>query len=109
MIKKNKILKKIKKVFKSIYKFIKVLITRMNVHDINQRGAELAYYLVVSALAAFVALVYAAHFFTDLIVDLSEGIYLLLPPEIADWVMSAIVSVSLPGSLPVMGLSLIHI
>jgi membrane protein len=81
----------------------------MNVHDINQRGAELAYYLVVSALAAFVALVYAAHFFTDLISDLSEGVYLLFPPEIADWMMSAIVSVSLPGSLPVMGGTLVTI
>lgn len=109
MISKDKITSKIKKFFLSIFKFIKVLIVRMNVHDINQRGAELSYYLVVSALAAFVALVYAAHFFTDLITDLSEGIYLLLPPEIADWAMSAIVSVSLPGSLPVMGGTLITI
>ncbi len=105
----SKILKKIKQSVIYIFKFIKMLILRTDVHKIAPRGAELAYYLVVSALAAFVALVYAAHYFTGLISSLSEGLYLLFPYEIADWMMGAIINVSLPGSIPVIAGTIITI
>lgn len=96
-----KLFVRIKWFFKYSFKFVKTLVIRMDTHTIYPKGAELAYYLVVSALAAFVALVYAAYFFKGLISRLSEGIYLIFPLEIADWVMSVINNVSVPGSIPV--------
>lgn len=84
-----------------LFKFIKSLIGRINAHNIYPKGAELAYYLVVSALSAIVALVYTAHFFKGLIDQISLALYLILPVEIADWVMSVVNDVSIPGSIPV--------
>lgn len=95
----KKIIICIKWFIKCSFKFVKTLILRMNTHTIYPKGAELAYYLVVSALAAFVALVYAAYFFKNLISQLSNGLYLIFPLEIADWIMSVINNVSVPGSI----------
>jgi membrane protein len=83
------------------FKFIKSLAGRINSHNIYPKGAELAYYLVVSALSAIVALVYAAHYFKGLMEQISQGIYLIFPMEIADWTISIINNVSVPGSIPV--------
>jgi len=109
----NKIFKimagKIKVFSVYIYKFIKTLVFRMNAHTIYPKGAELAYYLVVSALSAVVALVYAAHFFTGLIEQIGLGLYLILPIEIADWIMSVISNVSVPGSIPIIAGTVITI
>ena len=84
-----------------LFKFIKSLAGRINTHNIYPKGAELAYYLVVSALSAIVALVYTAHFFQGIIDQISQGLYLILPVEIADWVMSVVNNVSVPGSIPI--------
>jgi membrane protein len=91
------------------YKFVKSLISRINEHNLYPKGAELAYYLAVSALSAIVAMVYAAHFFQGLIDQISKGVYLLFPLEIADWIMSVIHNVSVPGSIPVLAGTVITI
>lgn len=98
----NVILKKIKKFFVELCKFIKILVLRMDFHRISPKGAELAYYLVISALAAFVAIVYVANYFTPIISGIREGLYLILPLEIADWIMSIIYNVNMPGSIPIL-------
>ncbi len=91
------------------YKFVKSLISHINEHDLYPKGAELAYYLAVSALSAIVALVYAAHFFQGLIDQINIGVYLIFPQEIADWIMSIIHNVSVPGSIPVLAGTVITI
>lgn len=91
------------------YKFIKAIIQRLNAHTIYPKGAELAYYLVVSALSAIVAIVYAAHFFSGIMEQVGDGIYLLFPGEIADWMMNIISNISVPGSIPVLAGTVITI
>ncbi len=98
----NRILIRAKAFFVYLFKFIKTIVGRMNAHTIYPRGAELAYYLVVSALSAFVALVYVAHFFAGFVEQVGESIFILFPPEIAEWTMSVIGDVSVPGSIPVL-------
>ncbi len=92
----------IKKFAVNLYRFIKLIIIRMDTHKVPPRGAELAYYLVISALAAFVAIVYVAHYFESFISSIEEGLFLILPLEIAQWIMSVIGSVSVPGSIPIL-------
>lgn len=98
----KRVIVRIKAFFVYSYKTIKLIVKRMNEHTIAPKGAELAYYLVVSAISAFVALVYIAHFFTGLVTQIGEGILILFPPEIAQWVMSVISDVSVPGSIPIL-------
>ncbi len=81
------------------YKFIKEIVRRISEHGIYPKGAELAYYLVVSALSAFVAIVYIAHYFRGFVKLVGEGAFYIFPKEIAEWANSVINSVSVPGSI----------
>ena len=65
-----------------------------------QKVPSLPITLCVSALSAIVAIVYTAHFFQGIIDQLSQGLYLILPVEIADWIMSIVNNISVPGSIP---------
>ncbi len=91
------------------YKFIKEIVKRIDEHRIYPKGAELAYYLVVSALSAFVAIVYVAHYFKGFVRQMGEGAFAVFPEEIAKWANSVINSVSVPGSILVIAGTVITI
>jgi membrane protein len=98
----NNTRKRLKAYLVYTYKFIKALVSRINKHGIYPKGAELSYYLVVSALSAFVAIVYIAHYFRGFVKQVGKGAFDIFPSEIAEWANSVINSVSVPGSIPIL-------
>jgi membrane protein len=86
---------------RSVYSFIRQLLRRVARHDLNSRGAELSYYLVMSMLTALVTLVYAAHFIPGFIRLVNDALLVLLPETIQQMIINALTEVAAPRSLSV--------
>ena len=97
----NKIMSAIIKGFKVFFSTIGKIVRNINHNRIYNKSAELAYYLVIGLLTILATVVYAAHFIPNLIQLVDNQILALLPDNIKDIILNALLEITMPKSISV--------
>ncbi|MEX1377970.1 MAG: YihY/virulence factor BrkB family protein [Eubacteriales bacterium] len=97
------VLKKIadNKVIKSVFYVIGKVVNTINRHRIYNKGAELAYYMVIGLLTIIATVVYAAHFIPNLIQTVNQQFLVLLPENVSELILNAMLEIKMPKSITV--------
>lgn len=77
------------------------IVNNINSNRIYNRSAELAYYMIIGILAMLVTLMYSAHFIPNLIQTVDERFLSLLPDNIKDLILNALLDIKIPKSISV--------
>lgn len=86
---------------RQLYKKADIYFEIFNNYRLFNRSAELAYYLIIGLLTMLVTLVYSAHFIPNLIQSVDERILALLPDNIKDLILEALIQIKIPQSISV--------
>jgi len=89
------------KIVKAIFSTFSRVIKNINGNRIYNKGAELAYYMVIGLLTILVTVVYAAHFIPNLIQTVDRQVLALLPDNIKDLILNALLEIKMPKSISV--------
>jgi len=89
------------KAIKSVFTTIGKIVQTINHHRIYNKSAELAYYLVIGILTMLATMVYAAHFIPNLIQSVNTHVLSLLPDNVKDLILNALLEIKMPKSISV--------
>lgn len=95
----NKIAKN--RVLNAIFSTIGKIARSINHNRIYNKGAELAYYMVIGILTMLATVVYAAHFIPNLIQNLNTQVLVILPDNVSELILNALLEIKVPQSIPV--------
>ena len=89
------------KAIKAVFSLIGKVVRTINRHRIYNKGAELAYYMVIGLLTILATVVYAAHFIPNLIQTINTQFLVLLPENVAELILNALLEIKMPKSITV--------
>lgn len=103
MVRFKNTLKKIAKnrIVNAIFSTIGKIARSISHNRIYNKGAELAYFLVIGILTMLATVVYAAHFIPNLIQNLNTQVLTMLPDNVSDLIFNALLEIKVPQSIPV--------
>jgi len=87
------------KVIHTVFSVIGKIVRTIEHHRIYNKGAELAYYLVIGILTMLATLVYAAHFIPNLIQLVDSQALSLLPENVRELILNALLEIKVPKSI----------
>ncbi len=97
----SKVIKSVLKIFKVVFLTIEKIVNSINQNRIYNKSAELAYYLVIGILTILATVVYAAHFVPNLIQTVDIQVLSLLPENIEEVILNALLEIRMPKSISV--------
>jgi len=87
------------RVVSAVFSTIGKIARSINHNRIYNKGAELAYFLVIGILTMLATVVYAAHFIPNLIQTLNSQVLTLLPDNVRDLILNALLEIKVPQSI----------